>query len=89
MLRPFKFFEQHRDFVVIASSAQPQGARRYLEPGSSLRMACLSQAQTEQMVDDRLERLAAAAYLLFEEHSDVIVNRKSSSHIMMLGRKAS
>jgi hypothetical protein len=26
---------------------------------------------------------------LFEEHSDVIVNRKSSSHIMMLGRKAS
>jgi hypothetical protein len=38
------------------------------------------------MVDDRFERLAAAAYLLFEEHSDVFVNRKSSSHIMMLRR---
>lgn len=66
MLRPFKFFEQRRDFVVIASSAEPQGARRYLELATLLRLTRLSQAQGQQVVDDRLEWLAAAADLLFE-----------------------
>ena len=89
MLRPFKFFEERRNLVVIASSAQPQGARRHLERSSWLRLARLCQSQAEQMVDNRLEGFAAASDFLFKEHSDVVVDGKSCAHIMMLRWKAS
>jgi hypothetical protein len=89
MLRPFKLFEERGDFVVASSGAQSQCARRYLELATWLRLARLSQAQGQQVVDDRLEWLAAAADLLFQEDCDVIVDGKSCSHIMMLISQAS
>jgi len=89
MLRPFKFFEQRRDFVVIACGAQSQRARRNLERSSRLRLACMGQPKAEQVVDDRLERFAAATDLLFEEHRNVVVDGEGCSHIMMLVLKAS
>ncbi len=74
MLRPFKFFKQRRDLIVVSSGAKTQCARRHLKSSGRLRLTRLGQPEIEQVVDNDLERLAAAADLLLEEYGDVVVD---------------
>lgn len=89
MLRPFQFFEHGSDVVVAAARWQPQRARLDLEPSSWLPLARMRQAQAEQAVHNRFERLAAAPDFPINKDRDVVVNGERRSHIMMLVRKAS
>lgn len=48
---------------------------------------CLLKPGTKQLVYRLLQRLTSAAYLLFEEAGYIVVEGKSSSHIMMIPLK--
>ena len=84
MLRSFQLLKQRRDVVVTLSGAQTHRARSDLEGARGFRLPCMCQSETEKPVHNYLERLTRAADLLFQEDSNIVVNGKSRSHIMML-----
>ena len=84
MLKPVKLFQNAGNVVVVAARWRPEGTRLHLEPASRLWLPQLGQSKAKQVVHDDLEGLATAAHFLFEEHSDVVVDGKCCSHIMMI-----
>jgi len=86
MVWPFQFLQKLCDTVAIS---YPKRKRRHLEGlglGFSPR---IHQAEAEQTIDGGLEGVARLTHLLLDQHGDVVVDRESGSHIMMIRLNAS
>lgn len=89
MIRPFNCFEKVGNAVVAEPGREAHLAGRHYKSLSGLRIAAGGQAPAQQSVHGALERVAGAPDLLLDEAGNVVVNRESRSHIMMLQRKTS
>jgi hypothetical protein len=86
--RPFQRLQQLLHVVVSEPGRKPQFSRSNREwflPGP-LRG---HQSQTQKVIDHVFERSAGSPAFLLQESSDIIIQRKGGSHIMMLSSKAS
>lgn len=81
MSRTFEVFEQIFNFIEI--SWQPQIDRFHFKR-LSRRLLRSRQPKAQGPIHHLFERLTGFAGLLFQESGDVIIERQSSSHIMML-----
>ena len=86
MVRPFEFLDEFGDLVAITD---PEGERRHHEPLFLLWIIAGDQPLPQQPVHRSFERIAASPDLVLNQPGNIIVNGKSSAHIMMLERKAS
>jgi len=80
MIRAFKIFEQ---FLNLFEVWQPQ-FHRFHDKWLSDWLCRGCQTRPQNAIYDLLERLAAFPHFLFQQGSHVVINGKSSSHIMML-----
>ena len=80
MIRPFQVFQQFLDFF---KGRQTQIQRFDAErlPGGLLRGG---QAQPKKAIHDLLQRFAGAAHFFVEQARHIVIESKSSSHILIL-----
>ena len=83
MCRAFQNVEQFPNIVVAEAVGQTELARSDAE-GLSRRALCGHQSETKEVVDHFFERSAGSPAFLVEKAGDVVIERQSGSHIMML-----
>jgi len=86
--RAFQRFEQLLHVVVTEAWRKAQGTGSHAER-FALPLSGCHQAQTEKLVDGLLEGDAGAANLLVEEAGDIVIQRESGPHTMMLAVETS
>jgi len=79
VVRSFQRLKQIFGLVVMRKS---KFDRRHLERFP--RRWLHGQTQTQEVIDDLLERASRSPYFSIEQPGDVIIEGQSSSHIMML-----
>src|ERR1017187_9972441 len=86
--RPFKCLKQLFNVVETESGRRPEipGFDHKRLSGRLLRS---HQPQPQKVIDRLLERCSGAADLLVQQSRHIVIESKSSSHIMMLTNKAS
>jgi len=89
MQRTFLRFNQVFNFRIARTQAGVHGDRRNDKCFFRLQVAAGIQPAAQQPVDRPLEGVAGTPLFLLYEHGNVVVNGKSSPHIMMLCNKAS
>jgi len=89
MHRAFQRLNQVLDLLVARPQSRVHRDWRHYKSLPGLGIAFGGQAPAEQIVYGPLERVAGAPDLLLDKAGDVVVNRESSSHIMMLFSKTS
>lgn len=84
MHRTFDRFNQIFDFLVARSQTSIHRDWCDYKSLSTLRIAAGSQTPAQQIVHGTFERVAGTLDLFLEEAGNIVVDGKSSSHIMML-----
>lgn len=83
MHRPFNLIEQFLNIVIAESGRQAELSGSDNE-GFFRWIICSNQPQPQKPVYHFFERCARAPAFLFKQAGNIVVERKSSSHIMML-----
>lgn len=80
MIRPFQILEQFLNFFEVRQSQSYWLHDKWF----SGRLFRSRQAQPQKAIDDLFERFAGFARFFVKQAGYVVIERKSSSHIMML-----
>ncbi len=89
MHRAVERLDQVLDLLIPRSQARVQGNGRDNESLTRLGLPRSSQPKAQQSVDGSLEGISRAPHLVLHQFGDIVVDGKSSSHILMLHWKAS
>lgn len=88
MGRAFQRFNQFLDVVIAKPRRQAQGPGMNHE-GLWFTFAGSHQPQAEEVIYSRLQRSAGAAQLAAQELGDVVIERKSGAHTLMIAEESS
>lgn len=89
VVRPLHFLQELCDAVDAEPRFQAERKRRHLEWLARFRLAGSGHSEPQQPVDRPLEGVARPPHLVIHEVGDIVVDGKSSPHIMMLCDKTS
>jgi len=88
MRRTFQGLQQLLNAIVSESRRQPEFPRRHNKWLARWPFGC-HQSEAKKVIDDLFERGSGPPGFLGEQPGNVVIQRKSGAHIMMIDEKAS